>query len=122
MKFGSLFSLLALIILITSCTYDNEQDLFGQDDCGDLSEMSLKNDIVPILQNQCYSCHGAGVETAGVNLESYESLVQLAEEGRLLGALRHESGYASMPPSGEMLPECDIRKIRKWIDQGSLNN
>ena len=122
MKFGSFLSIISLFVFLSACTYDNEADLFGENDCGDLSEVSLKNDIVPILQNQCYSCHGVGVETGGIDLETYDRLVDVVDNGKLLGALGHESGFTAMPPSGQMLPECDIRKIRKWIDQGSLNN
>jgi hypothetical protein len=122
MKFGSLLSVMLLFFLVSSCTYDNEQDLFEENECGDLTEVSLKNDIVPILQNQCYSCHGVGVETGGIDLETYDRLVEVADNGKLVGALRHESGFSAMPPSGQMLPECDIRKIRKWVDQGALNN
>lgn len=116
-----LFLVLTLLLAV-SCNYDNEEDLFGESDCGDLSEVSLSGDVAPILSASCYSCHGTGIESGGVDLENYDRLVEVAENGQLLGAIKHLSGYSIMPPSGVQLPLCDIQKIEAWIEQGSLNN
>jgi cytochrome c553 len=122
--FKNAFSLFVVLVLLLSvgCNYDNEEDLFGESNCGDLSNMSLSSDIAPILGNSCYSCHGNGNESGGINLENYDRLFEVAENGQLLGAIKHLSGYAMMPPSGEALPDCDIQRIEAWIEQGAPNN
>lgn len=110
------------ILFFSACVYENEEDLFGNSECGDVSNISLKNDVTPILENACYSCHGVGVETGGINLEDYGQLSIYAESGQLIGAIRHMEGFAVMPPSGDMLADCDIQRIEKWIEEGALNN
>jgi mono/diheme cytochrome c family protein len=122
LNFGLLMVALFFLVGFSSCTQDNEEDMFGESECGDLSAVSLAADVRPVLQNACFSCHGTGAETAGIDLENYEKLSVVANNGQLLGAVKHLTGYASMPPAGEMLPECDIQKIEKWIEQGALNN
>lgn len=113
---------LSVLLLAAGCNYDNEEDLFGESDCGDLSTVSLASDIAPILENSCYSCHGTGIESGGVDLENYSRLFEVAENGRLLGALKHLPGYANMPLSGALLPDCDIQRMEAWIEQGAPNN
>lgn len=104
-----------------SCSYDSEEELF-EGDCGLIENMSLQEDIAPILQANCYTCHASDIATAGVDLESYTSLKTLSENGLLLGAINHQQGFAAMPPSGEMLDECNIKKIETWINEGIQNN
>lgn len=123
LKFSLFLLTLMSALVFTQCTKDNEEDLFGDtQECGDLSAVSLSKDIVPILQNACFSCHSSDTQTAGIDLENYDRLSVVANDGRLLGAVRHDMGFASMPPSGGMLSDCDIERIEKWIDQGALDN
>jgi len=108
--------------LIISCTNDNEENLFDQEDCGEIENVSYQNDIKSVLSSNCYSCHASGVELNGINLENFTALKSLAESGRLLGAIDHQAGFSSMPPSGKKLNECDIESIKVWIQEGSQDN
>jgi mono/diheme cytochrome c family protein len=107
--------------LMVTCAYDSEEDLFGQNDCSD-DEVSYRTDIIPILQNNCFGCHGEGINTGGVTLEGYGNTLKYVENGRLLGAIKRESGFSPMPQGAAMLPECPIRQIESWIDDGAANN
>lgn len=119
-KLAALF--FAAIFFIASCTKDNEEDLFGDMECESTENISLQQNILPILQNNCFGCHASSVANGGVDLEDYDKLKNVALEGRLSGALNHKDGYAMMPPSGQKLDECDLLMIDTWISEGANNN
>ncbi|MBK7344367.1 MAG: hypothetical protein IPJ06_15480 [Saprospiraceae bacterium] len=86
------------------------------------ANMSYLNDISPILKQSCTGCHGGTSPQGGVNLSSYANVLPFAQSGKLLGSVRHETGFIAMPPAGNGLPSCSINRIQAWIDQGILNN
>ncbi|RMG79753.1 MAG: hypothetical protein D6707_07600 [Bacteroidetes bacterium] len=89
----------------------------------DTSSVSFANDIQPILNNNCTGCHNSNSASGNppVILDNYNDVKTVADNGRLLGAVTGASGYAAMPPSGS-LPQCDINKIKSWINNGAANN
>lgn len=110
------------MVIISSCYYDNEEELYPSTMC--ITEnMSLQTHIVPILQNNCYSCHSIATAPANRNviLEGYDELVKYATSGQLVSAIRHESNYP-MPQNAPKLSNCNISKIESWVDAGALNN
>lgn len=84
--------------------------------------MSFSQDIAPILSSNCGVCHSTAAHLGNVILDTYTGVKSKADDGSLLGSVKHQSGFLAMPPSGTMLPECDIAKIEAWINQGALNN
>jgi hypothetical protein len=62
------------------------------------------------------------VNTGNITLEGHAQLLQHINSGRLLGAIRHESGFLPMPQNASKLPSCDISKIEQWILDGAPNN
>lgn len=122
-KSTSFLLLLFVLSALLSCSYDNEEDLFEELPCDDnIEKLSLQNDIVPILNANCYSCHASDVNTGGIDLENYESLKALSSSGQFLGAIQHTPGFTNMPPSSDQLDACSIEKIRIWIEEGAQNN
>lgn len=109
------------LFLFNACSYDNEEELF-EGDCGLIENVSLQQDIVPLFDSNCFSCHSTENASGGVVLETYLSLKEVAENGRLLGAIKHQEGFTNMPLSGEMLNECMIKTIEVWIEEGIQNN
>ena len=114
-------SMMIGLVAITSCYYDNEEELYPQLTC-DTDNVSLQNNLVPILDRSCYGCHSAAVNNGNVTLEGYDELVKYANIGRLLGAMRHDSGYKAMPQEAPQLSDCDIAKFEHWISDGVPNN
>lgn len=108
------------ILLTTQCTSDNEKEFYGGVDCDTLN-VSYSQVIDPIL-NDCKSCHFAGSNGTGVVLATYEGVVTVAENGRLLGAIKHQSGFKAMPQGGGKLSDCSIAKIEAWINKGTPND
>ena len=87
----------------------------------DTTNITYALSVVPILQNACTGCHSGSSPSGGINLTTYAGIKAVADNGKLLGAITHKSGFFIMPPSGWM-QSCDIAKIRTWIRNGTLNN
>jgi hypothetical protein len=109
-------------------------------------DVSYKNDVNPILQANCLSCHdgqGEGIEASGFSVKSYDDLMKGTKFGQVVvpGDSLSSSLYRlvdhqadpkiQMPPhhdqavaSGKMnsLSGAQINTIKAWIDQGAKNN
>jgi hypothetical protein len=119
-RFLLLLSAIILLTGLTACTDSGE----GDDDCSS-ENMSYSMDVRPILQsNGCMTagCHGGDAMTNPLFMDSYESLKIYIDANRLLGSLRHQSGFSPMPKQGEKLTNCELLKIDSWIAQGAQNN
>jgi hypothetical protein len=124
MKFKHILSLALLlcISLFSSCYYDVENELYLIDNC-DTENQSYSNNIVPILNRYCITCHNDNsVLGAGISFDSYEQLIVYVENGSLLSSIKQESGAIAMPPTGQKATDCEIEKIQSWIDSGAPNN
>jgi hypothetical protein len=104
--------------------------------CGE-KPVSYSQDVYPILEKNCLSCHvrgERGYEASGLSMESYEDLMKGTKYGPVITP---GSGFSStiailiehkgdpkinMPHKQQPLPEKDIETIKNWIDQGAKNN
>ncbi len=119
------FVIIFFCAAIIACSKENEQALKSNTPTGptcDTVNMKFTANVLPILSANCYSCHGNGRAFGGVNLDTYTNVKSVATNGSLLGAITHASGFSPMPQNAAQLPECDINKIRSWINRGALNN
>ena len=116
-------SFFLVVICIISCSKSNNNKTTPPpvNTC-DTAGMKLSTDITPILQANCYSCHGNGNSDGGIVLDNYTSLKSHAVSGELKGAVTHASGYVGMPYLKPQLDTCTINKILDWIAQGAPNN
>ena len=113
--------LLVVFVLLPGCYYDVEEELYPTIECLTM-DMSYEEDILPIIDGKCYSCHNAEANFGNVNLEGHQALSKYAEDGSLLGVVKHSSGYSPMPKNQAKLLDCEIEKIEAWIADGALNN
>lgn len=100
-------------------------------------EVSFRDDVRPVLEENCASCHtgdAEGMQESGLSMASYEDLmagtrfgpvvipgdalssvlIQVVE-GRVDESIR-------MPHGGEELTEAETAVLRDWVNQGAKNN
>jgi len=92
--------------------------------------IDFARDIQPILQSQCYECHGPAKARGQLRLDRRAAAMKGGETGaaivpgnseqsllvrRILGLDDEER----MPKDGDALPAAQIALIRAWIDQGA---
>lgn len=119
MKLAAPFCIL-LIAIITSCTYDNEEAYYS--DVCDTLNVTYAGTVKQILQANCLGCHFNNNLQTGIELQDYSDVKERVEDGSLLGSISHAPGFEPMPQNGEMLGECSISQVRKWIETGAPNN
>ncbi len=120
-RFISILSL--SILLLSSCYYDNAEDLYGQLAPCDTANVKYSVQVVNILSQNCYRCHGGNAaDGAGVKLQDYQVVRSKALNGTLLGVIKHLPGYVQMPKNATRLSNCDIAVIETWIRNGALEN
>ncbi|MEP6645583.1 MAG: hypothetical protein ABJC12_00720 [Saprospiraceae bacterium] len=113
--------LLAGTVLFSACYYDAEEKLYPASECVN-TNMSYDANIATILQANCYVCHSSSVNSGNVTLDNYNAVKTQANSGKLLGTIKHSSGYIPMPQNASMVNSCDVAKIEQWISDGAQNN
>lgn len=114
---SGLLSLLAILLILTipACYYDVEEELYPVEPIGDVT---YANDIEPIIDTYCAigGCHLAGGLGVGV-FDSYEKVKLKVDNGSFR---KRVVDRKDMPPDG--LPERELQKIQKWLNEGAPNN
>jgi mono/diheme cytochrome c family protein len=99
--------------------------------------VSFEQDVLPIFELRCIECHqpgGQGFEASGLDLTSYETLMEGTQHGPVvvpreyfastLGAAidwRVEEDIR-MPFHRKKLSKCERQAIRDWVQQGARDN
>jgi hypothetical protein len=112
-----------VFLFLSACYYDNVEDLYpaGSQSC-DTTNVTYSQTIAPIAAQYCNSCHSGTTPPAGIKTDTYTDLNAIAVNGKLWGVVNHDQGYIPMPYQSAKLSECNLLKIRKWIDAGSPDN
>ncbi len=113
----------AFWVMAGSCYYDKEELLYGTNTaCDTLVTVSYNQQVVPLLQQQCYSCHSGSFPSGNVLMGTYAADKAIAVNGKLYGSITHASGFVPMPQGAAQMSNCQISTIKKWIDAGMSNN
>lgn len=120
-KISILSTSLILLLMLGSCYYDVEEEIYPKTDCN-TDNITYSVNIVAVLQSNCYVCHSQAANLGGITLEGYNNLKTYVDNGRFLGAIRHEAGYSPMPQGAPQLLDCQIAQIEQWILDGAPNN
>jgi uncharacterized membrane protein len=111
------FSTFLVCFIISSCTWDNAEDLYGIPDCPQ-DGISFAQVIEPIVQTNCAisGCHVNGQQRP--ILETYEQMAANAER------IKARTSNGTMPPanSGKSLTLEEINAIACWVDNGAQDN
>jgi hypothetical protein len=116
---------LIFIINLTACKKENEENLInkqGGPAICDTANVKFSVNVLPIIQSNCYSCHGNGEVQGGVNLSGYTNIKIRVDNNDLINAITHAPGYSPMPQGLPQLSSCNINIIRAWIINGASDN
>ncbi|HLN54026.1 MAG TPA: hypothetical protein VK212_09990 [Lentimicrobium sp.] len=111
----------AIVALMTTSCYNDSEEALYPAGC-DTTNVSYSQTIQPILSQNCNSCHNSTENNAGVITENYNDLITHVNSGIFWKAVNHETGVVPMPFEGQKLQQCDLDRIKAWIDNGAPNN
>lgn len=113
------------VLLCSGCYWDNEEYLYPEITQCDTSVYTYSAAVKPILDSHCLSCHANDIAPSfggNVKLGTYADVKIVADNGKLLGTISHQSGFPQMPKGAAKLEDCKINIVRKWIAEGALND
>jgi len=91
--------------------------------------VSYANQIAPLFEESCTSCHGEEEQEAGLRLDTYAAAMTGSEYGTVIEAGNPgESLLVDMIAAGEMPQEADawdaeeVDLVRSWIAEGANDN
>jgi len=92
-------------------------------------EPTYNHDIAPILNENCSGCHLSKVKMGGLNLETYDGMMQGGSTGKVIvpGDSKTSRLYLmitgvitpAMPMNSTRLPAEKVELIKAWIDAGA---
>jgi ankyrin repeat protein len=89
------------------------------------AKVDFSKDVLPVLRQNCVSCHGPAQQISGLRLDRKSSV--LTRRGVVPGSSANSFLYfrisgseygMQMPPTGPLHPE-QIAAIKRWIDEGA---
>ena len=122
-------TLLSALVLLGSCYYDSFPAMYptlvsDASSCTTPSPVSFQTDVLPLFQRSCNTatCHNGNDRAGEIVLDNYTESLTSAQNGSLLGSIRHDAGYVPMPEAAPALDICDIVLIEAWIQAGTPEN
>lgn len=128
MNMKRLYIALATIAIFSfffvSCYYDNEEALYPaiSNSC-DTTNVTYSGTVVPILSNNCYSCHSNKTAASNGNniaLENYADVV--TNNVAISQSINQTGSIPPMPKNGGKIKACSITQFDIWVRNGMLNN
>lgn len=120
MRSSRLFILVSatLGLAFISCRHEPEELIVGQPVPAvcDSSRVTYPVTVFPILQERCISCHSGTAPSGGLDFSDYNNVAMVADNGSLMGSIRHDEGFSPMPQGGAKLTDCEIALIAKWVN------
>ena len=96
------------------------------------AQVDYSREIRPILAKRCYSCHGPGVQEAGLRVDDLDSIKSELESGEhaivpsksdaseLIARVSSHDEFVRMPPEGKPLSPQEIKLLEQWIAEGAV--
>ena len=122
-------SIVGVSTLVESCYYDKESELYPTKTTTttcDTTNAKFAAFVSPLVAASCATsnCHSTTRQAAGINLGTYTAIKAYitADKATFLGSIDRTSGYSAMPQGSGKLADCDIKKLKTWINAGTLND
>lgn len=91
--------------------------------------VSFANDVLPIIESRCISCHGGNRTEEGLDLKTHTSIMAGSDNGLVVvpgdatNSLFVEMvATQKMPKRGPKLTPPQIQLFTDWVNQGALDN
>jgi cytochrome c5 len=117
-----ILAVILISLFCISCAYNKEENLYGKGSDCDTTQSRYSLRVSAIMQSHCTACHQPGFASAGIVLHDHSGVKATADNGKLLGSVKHTPGFSAMPQGGNKLSPCDILILEKWVSQGAPNN
>src|SRR3954454_697996 len=98
----------------------------------DPAKTTYAEHVLPILREKCLNCHNADKSRGGLDLSTYGKTMEGGSSGAVikpghpddsrLVLLTSQKSEPKMPPEGSALSADALTTLRRWIDQGALEN
>lgn len=83
---------------------------------------SYSKDVAPLLKDACASCHSGVKRKAGLDVNSYDSLMKFVKAGDPANSKLHKSltgkGAKLMPPKNPLAGD-QVELVKAWIANGA---
>src|SRR5262245_57165016 len=104
----------------------------GSSSAAEPTKVNYAEHVLPILREKCLNCHNADKTRGGLDLSTYVKAMEGGSSGvvvkaghpddsRLFLLAAHKS-EPKMPPEGGTLAPDSLSTLRRWIEQGALEN
>lgn len=116
----------SFIAAITGCSYHKADIEYPQAQC-DTAIVRFGVEIKAILDANCKECHYEGNDISKINLYNWPTIHSLATDGNfvrgtLLTAVLQTGEVTPMPKGRPKISDCEINKIRAWVNKGAPEN
>ena len=106
-KYSTICTIFLLTVFFTACISNIEEQQ------EELTKVSFMNDVKPIMDARCLSCHGVG--------GNFPELKNYTEVSNHATMVKSEVASGRMP-KGAVLTAAQIKSIVDWVDEGALDN
>jgi len=106
-KYSTICTIFLSTVFFTACISNIEEQQ------EELTKVSFINDVKPIMDARCLSCHGAG--------GNFPELKNYSEVSNHAAMVKSEVASGRMP-KGAVLTAAQIKSIVDWVDEGALDN
>ena len=124
MKFFLAFIFLTLFFL--GCTYSKKEVDYPLVSSCDTVNVKFSTFFLPLLNSKCNisGCHNSTDISGGWFFDTYDGVKYIIDNGNglIVKAIEHDPSVSAMPKAGTKLSDCEINKIKAWINAGALNN
>lgn len=84
-------------------------------------DSTFDQQILPILEDNCFSCHGEGEDKGKVSFDTYGSTEELMKQTNLWVHALHNVRAGLMPPAKKKRPSAeDLATLENWIKRDAL--
>ena len=115
----------AILGLAASCSYSHGDPAAIITPCDTSPQtVTYAGVISPIFDTHCRECHAASKASSlggGINLSDYLNVSRYPAD-QLLASIQQLPTADPMPKGRAKIPECDILRIKAWMDAGEPNN